>query len=101
MSLPSSLLDWTAGSPSDVEAEHLEVMEGGAAGWATGDGVGMGMVEGQVGADMIMQCIQQVQKRLYHRGQALNCRARLQPDRVGPAGGLAPPASTGRERSRS
>ena len=44
------------------------------------------MIEGQVGADMIMQCIQQVQKRLYHRDQALNCRARLQPDRVGPAG---------------
>ena len=35
----------------------------------------MGMVEGQVGADIILQRIQQGQKRPYHRDQALNYRA--------------------------
>jgi hypothetical protein len=84
-----------------VQAEHLGVMAGGAVGWATGDGVGMGMVEGQVGANMIMQRVQQGQKQLYYRDQALNYRAGLPADGVGPSGGLAPPASTGRDRSRS
>jgi hypothetical protein len=84
-----------------VQAEHIGTMAGGALGWATGSGAGMGMVEGQVGANMIMQRVQQGQKQLYYREQALNYRDGLPADGVSPAGGLVPPASTGRDRSRS
>jgi hypothetical protein len=84
-----------------VQAEHIGTIEGGALGWATGSGAGMGIVEGQVGANMIMQRVQQGQRQLYYREQALNYRDGLPADGVGPAGGLAPPASAGRDRSRS
>ena len=83
------------------QANNLGVMAGGAVGWATGEGVGSGMLVGQVGANMVMHDVQQVQKQLYYREQALNYRAGLPADGVGPAGGLVAPEGTGRNRSRS
>ncbi|KAE9374038.1 hypothetical protein N431DRAFT_437586 [Stipitochalara longipes BDJ] len=84
-----------------VQANNLGVMAGGAVGLATGEGVGTGMLVGQVGANMVMQRIQQEQKHQYYREQALRYRDGLPADGVGPAGGLAPPEGTGRNRSRS
>jgi hypothetical protein len=84
-----------------VQANNLGVMAGGAVGWATGEGVGTGMLVGQVGANMVMQRVQQEQKHLYYREQALRYRDGLPADGVGPAGGLAPPEGTGRSRSRN
>jgi hypothetical protein len=87
-----------------VQANNIGVMAGGAVGWATGGGPGVGMLEGQVGANMVMQRIQQEQRHQYYREQALRYRDGLPADGVGSAGGLAPslqPASAGRDRSRS
>src|SRR5450756_2433262 len=41
------------------QANNIGMMAGGAGGWATGEGVGTGMWEGQDGANMVMQRIQQ------------------------------------------
>jgi len=49
-----------------------------------------------------MQRVQQEQRHLYYREQALRYREGLPADGVGAAGGLAPaPVSGGRDRSRS
>jgi hypothetical protein len=84
-----------------AQANNIGMMAGGALGWATGEGAGTGMWEGQVGANIVMQRIQQEQRHQYYREQALRYRDGLPADGVGTAGGLQPPASAGRERSRS
>ena len=83
-----------------AQANNIGMMVGGAAGWATGEGVGTGIWEGQAGANMVMQRIQQEQRHQYYREQALRYRDGLPADGVGSAGGLGAPASAGRDRSR-
>jgi len=87
-----------------VQANNIGVIGGAVVSSAIGGNPGMGMLEGQVGANMVMQRIQQEQKHLYYREQALRYRDGLPADGVGSAGGLAPPsqpAGVGRDRSRS
>jgi hypothetical protein len=87
-----------------VQANNIGVVGGAIVSSAIGGNIGTGMLEGQVGANMVMQRIQQEQKHLYYREQAIRYRDGLPADGVGPAGGLAPPpqlAGAGRDRSRS
>jgi hypothetical protein len=87
-----------------VQANNIGMVGGAILGSATGGNPVMGMIEGQVGANMVMQRVQQEQKHLYYREQALRYRDGLPADGVGPAGGLALPsqsAGAGRDRSRS
>jgi hypothetical protein len=80
-------------------------MVGGAfIGSASGGDPITGMLEGQVGANMVMQRIQQEQKHQYYREQALRYRDGLPADGVGPVEGLAPPSQQtdeGRTRSQT
>jgi hypothetical protein len=55
---------------------------------ASGRNPVMSMLEGQVGANMVMQRVQQEQKHLYYREQALRYRDGPPADDVGSAGGL-------------
>lgn len=87
-----------------VQANNIGMMGGAIVSSAIGGNPVMGMIEGQVGANMVMQRIQQEQRHLYYREQALRYREGLPADGVGSAGGLAPPsglAGAGRDRSRS
>jgi hypothetical protein len=86
-----------------VAANNIGMVGGAVLGSALGGSPVGGMIEGQVGATMIMQDVQHVQRQLYYREQALNYRAGLPADGVGAAGGLAPPQQQvgGRDRSRS
>jgi hypothetical protein len=87
-----------------VQANNIGMIGGAVLGSALGDNPVTGMIEGQVGANMIMQRVQQEQRHLYYREQALRYRDGLPADGVGAAGGLAPPlqpAGGGRDRSRS
>src|SRR5277367_1419717 len=84
-----------------VQANNLGMVGGAIIGSATGGNPVMGMIEGQVGANMVMQRIQQEQRHQYYREQALRYRDGLPADGVGSAGGLAPPSGAGRDRSRS
>lgn len=87
-----------------VQANNIGMAAGAIIGSATGENPVMGMLEGQVGANIVMQRVQQEQKHLYYREQAMRYRDGLPADGVGSAGGLAPPsqsAGAGRDRSRS
>ena len=87
-----------------VQANNIGMVGGAMLGSATGGNPVTGMLEGQVGANMIMQRVQQEQRHLYYREQALRYRDGLPADGVGSAGGLALPlqaADGGRDRSRS
>jgi hypothetical protein len=86
-----------------VQANNIGMLGGAIIGSEMGGNPVTGMIEGQVGANMVMQRIQQEQRHQYYREQALRYRAGLPADGVGPAGGLAPPpaAGFGRDRSRS
>ena len=87
-----------------VQANNMGMLGGALIGDMAGGSPVTGMIEGQVGANMVMQRVQQEQRHLYYREQALRYRDGLPADGVGPAGGLAPPsqsAGAGRDRSRS
>jgi hypothetical protein len=87
-----------------AQANNIGMTGGAIVGSALGEGPVTGMIEGQVGANMIMQRVQQEQRHLYYREQALRYIDGLPADGVGAAGGLAPPpqqAGGGRDRSRN
>jgi hypothetical protein len=87
-----------------VQANNIGMVGGAIVSSATGGNPVTGMLEGQVGANIVMQRIQQEQKHQYYREQAIRYRDGLPADGVGSAGGLAPPsqlAGAGRDRSRS
>ena len=86
-----------------VAANNIGMIGGAILGSGLGENAVGGMIEGQVGATMIMQDVQHIQRQLYYREQALNYRAGLPADGVGAAGGLTPPQGVGggRDRSRS
>jgi hypothetical protein len=87
-----------------VQANNIGMAAGAIVGSATGENPVTGMLEGQVGANIVMQRVQQEQKHLYYREQAMRYRDGLPADGVGSAGGLAPPSQSsgaGRDRSRS
>jgi len=64
------------------QANMIGMAGGATIGSATGDPV-MGMIEGQVGANLLMQRIQQGQKHQYYREQAIRYRNGLPADGVG------------------
>lgn len=89
-----------------VQANNIGMAGGALVGSAMGENPVTGMLEGQVGANMVMQRVQQAQRHQYWREQALRYRDGLPAAGVGPAGGLAPLPQQGGEisdgrRSRS
>lgn len=86
------------------QANNIGMAGGAFIGSATGGDPITGMLEGQVGANMVMQRIQQEQNHQYYREQALRYRDGLPANGVGPVEGLAPPSQPvvdGRDRSQN
>jgi hypothetical protein len=83
------------------QANNIGMGVGALMGSVSGGNPVMGMIEGQVGANMIAQRIHQEQTHQYYRQQAINYRNGLPADGVGDAGHLAPAVGGGRNRSSS